>query len=81
MVCALLYLTMTRPDITYAVHVSQFVHAPYTTHLHAVKHIFRYLQGTSAHSLWFRPTTSSIMVVAYSDADWAGRKDSCQSTT
>jgi len=41
---ALQYLTMTRPDIAYAVHVvSQYMHARGTTHLHAVKHIFRYL--------------------------------------
>lgn len=52
MVGALQYLTMTRPDIAYAVHlVSQFMHAPRTTHLHAVKRIFRYLQGTADHGL------------------------------
>ena len=43
MVRALQYLTMTRPDIEYVVHVvSQFMNAPYTTHLHALKRIFRY---------------------------------------
>lgn len=44
MVGALQYLTMTRPDIAYAVNiVSQFMHAPRTTHMHCVKRIFRYL--------------------------------------
>lgn len=44
MVGALQYLTMTRPNIAYAIHVvSQYMHAPRTTHLHAIKHIFRYL--------------------------------------
>ena len=63
-----------RPDIAYAVHVvSQF--------MHAVKRIFRYLQGTLTHGLFLRPSTSPSIVIAYSDADWAGCKDSCRSTT
>jgi len=44
MVGALQYLTMTYFDIAYAIHVVfQFMHAPRTTHLHAVKRIFRRL--------------------------------------
>ncbi|CAL9019273.1 unnamed protein product [Prunus brigantina] len=39
----LTYLTITRPDITYAVSlVSQFMHAPRTSHLTAVNRILRY---------------------------------------
>ena len=30
--------------------------------------------------MWFRPTSSSMLVVAYFDVDWAGCKDSCRST-
>jgi len=42
MVGALQFLTMTRPDIAYIVHVVfQYMHAPHTTHLHAVKRILR----------------------------------------
>ena len=78
MVGALQYLTMTRPDIAYSVHVVfQFMNAPCTTHLHTVKRIFRYLQG----GLQLRPASSPSVIVAYSDADWAGCKDSCRSTT
>lgn len=41
---ALLYLTLTRPDIMYAVQqVCQFMHSPRDTHLQAVKRILRYL--------------------------------------
>lgn len=82
MVGALQYLTLTRPDITYAVHlVSQFMHAPRTTHLFSVKRIFRYLQGTRDHGLWLQPSAKPICVLAYSDADWAGCPDSSRSTT
>ncbi|CAH9146417.1 unnamed protein product [Cuscuta epithymum] len=82
MVGALQYLTLTRPDITYAVHlVSQFMHAPRTTHMLAVKRIFRYLQGTLDHGLWLQKSVRSLCLVAYSDADWAGCPDTSRSTT
>ena len=73
---------MTKPDTAYAVHVvSQFMHAPRTTHLHAIKRIFRYLQGTLGHGLQVRPASTPSVIVAYSDADWAGCKDSFRSST
>ncbi|KAL5566487.1 hypothetical protein UlMin_029651 [Ulmus minor] len=49
---SLVYLTITRPDIAYAVHiVSQFVASPTTIHWAAVLRILRYLRGTIFHSL------------------------------
>ncbi|GFZ15830.1 hypothetical protein Acr_25g0002390 [Actinidia rufa] len=40
----LIYLTNTRPDLTFAVSiVSQFMHSPRTSHLDAVYHILRHL--------------------------------------
>ena len=48
MVDNLVYLTVTRPDISYAVHqVSQY-QSPRSTHYAAVLHILRYLKGTSS---------------------------------
>ncbi|CAL8997969.1 unnamed protein product, partial [Prunus brigantina] len=44
----LIYLTITRPDITYAVSlVSQFMHSPTMAHLNVVKRILRYLKGSA----------------------------------
>ena len=38
MVGALQHVTMMRPDITFVVHVIyQFMHAPHTTHMQAIK--------------------------------------------
>ncbi|MFS7965082.1 putative RNA-directed DNA polymerase [Helianthus anomalus] len=68
---ALQYLTITRPDISYAVNqVSQVLHAPTITHYQEVKRILRYLKGTLAFGLHYsRPTHTSLL--GYSDADWA----------
>ena len=43
----LIYLTITRPDITFVVSLlSQYMHAPTTQHLDMMKRILRYLKGT-----------------------------------
>jgi len=75
MVCALQYLAMTRLDVAYSVHVvSQYMHAPCNAPLHAIKCIFRNLQGTLNHGLQLQATISPSLIVAYSDADWPGAK-------
>ncbi|XP_021992186.1 uncharacterized mitochondrial protein AtMg00810-like [Helianthus annuus] len=77
---ALQYLTITRPDICYAVNqVSQFLHAPTVDHFKEVKRILRYLKGTIAFGLHYsRPTTTSLL--GYSDADWAHCLETRRST-
>jgi hypothetical protein len=75
------YLTVTRPDISYAVHqVSQFMAAPRSTHFSAVLHILRYLKGTLFHGLYFS-FQSPLHLHAYTDADWAGDPTDRRSTT
>ena len=81
LVGSLIYLTTTRPDISYAVHqVSQFMTSPRRLHLAAAQRIIRYLRGSPTRGLFF-PTGSSLQLVAYSDADWARCPDTCRSTT
>ena len=78
---SLVYLTITRPDIAYAVHiVSQFVASPTTIHWAAVLRILRYLRGTIFHSLLL-PSTSSLDPRAYSDADHGRDPTSRKSVT
>ncbi|XP_071714802.1 uncharacterized mitochondrial protein AtMg00810-like [Rutidosis leptorrhynchoides] len=68
---ALQYLTITRPDISYAVNqVSQSLHAPTQDHFQAVKRILRYIKGTLSFGLSFLHSTSPDLL-GYSDADWA----------
>ena len=52
---SLVYLTITRPDISYAVNlVSQFMTFPRHLHLTAMKRIIRYLLGTITRGLYYR---------------------------
>lgn len=78
---ALQYLTLTRPDISYAVqHACLFMHAPRSTHFQLIKRILRYLQGTSHFGIQIYKSPSHELI-AYSDADWAGCPDTRKSTS
>jgi Reverse transcriptase (RNA-dependent DNA polymerase)/Integrase core domain/gag-polypeptide of LTR copia-type/GAG-pre-integrase domain len=71
----LIYLTVTRPDITFAVStVSQFMHAPRTCHMEAINRILRYLKGTPGQGILMKQNATDT-VVGFSDADWAGSCD------
>uniref|UniRef100_A0A0A8Y746 Reverse transcriptase Ty1/copia-type domain-containing protein n=1 Tax=Arundo donax TaxID=35708 RepID=A0A0A8Y746_ARUDO len=78
---ALQYLTLTRPDISYAVQQACLhMHDPHEPHLTLVKRILRYVQGTISHGLHIYASSSSALT-AYSDVDWAGCLDSRRSTS
>lgn len=75
LVGSLLYLTMTRSNISYAVQIiSQFVSNPYTTHLAAVQCILQYLRGTPSHGLLYS-ARSPLTLQSYADADRAWCSD------
>jgi histone deacetylase 1/2 len=75
------YLTLTRPDISFAVNkVCQFLHTPTTIHWSAVKRIMRYIRGTLNLGLKIG-VSKSMIVSAFSDADWAGCVDDQRSTS
>ncbi|CAN1753275.1 Retrovirus-related Pol polyprotein from transposon TNT 1-94 [Linum perenne] len=77
----LIYLTNTRPDISFATQqVSQFMGAPTEAHYKAATRILRYLKSAPASGLFF-PTKSSMQLKAYSDSDWAACPDSRRSVT
>ena len=51
----LIYLTITRPDISYAVSlVSQYMHAPRSDHLAAVHRILKYLKGSPGQGILYK---------------------------
>jgi histone deacetylase 1/2 len=77
---ALQYLTLTRPDLSFLVNkVCQYLHAPTTAHWTAAKRILRYVKNTSQLGITFRKSSSTLLS-AFSDADWAGCVEDRRST-
>ena len=59
LVGSLVYLAITRPDISHVVHVlSQFVRAPTTVHYAHLLRVLRYLRETSSRCLHFSRKSS-----------------------
>ena len=67
----LLYLSHTRPDISFSVNmVSQFMHALGLAHFEVVYMILRYLKGTLGKGLLFKPQ-GHLQIEAYIGTNWA----------
>ncbi|RVW13324.1 Retrovirus-related Pol polyprotein from transposon RE1 [Vitis vinifera] len=77
----LIYLTVSRPDITYAVHVlSRFMHQPRKAHMEAAFRVVRYLKNAPGQGLFFS-LNNDFRLRAYCDSDWAGCPLTRRSTT
>ncbi|GKB18891.1 retrovirus-related pol polyprotein from transposon TNT 1-94 [Tanacetum coccineum] len=71
MIGSLLYLTASRPDIMLNVCLcAHFQEDPKISHLEAIKHIFRYIKGTTHLGLWYLKG-SGIETIVYDDSDHA----------
>ncbi|KAM1736212.1 hypothetical protein ACFX12_014589 [Malus domestica] len=77
----LIYLTITRSDIAFAVSlVSQFMHSPTMDHLQVVKRILRYLKGSVGRGILMQ-NNAHTHILGYTDTDWAGNSLDRKSTT
>ena len=77
----LIYLTHTRPDISFAVHVvSRPMRDPRKDHMDAVYQILRYLKGAPGKGLIFRKH-GHFNIEGYCDSDWASCADDRKSTS
>jgi hypothetical protein len=80
MIGSLLYLTTTRPDIQFFVCLCGcFQASPRTSHQQAIMWIFRYLRYTPELGLWYS-VSSSVSLLGFSDADFAGCRADRKST-
>ena len=76
----LIYLTHTRPDISFSVSVvSRYMHDPRKGHMDAVYHILRYLKSAPGKGLIFRQN-GHMNIEGYCDSDWASCQDDRRST-
>jgi hypothetical protein len=67
----LIYLTITRPELCYAVHtLAQFMQSPRETHWNSALRILHYLKGHPGQGL-FLSKDSSLRLTAYCDSDYA----------
>lgn len=66
----MIYLTITRPDISYAVHIlGQFLASPTLAHMEVANKLVRYLKAAPGQGLLLS-ADSSLHLQAFCDADW-----------
>jgi hypothetical protein len=82
---SILYAALsTRPDITYPTSVfGRYAAQPSTLHWEAVKHLLRFLQGTSNYKLTiYDPSLRhDSSILCYADANLGGEADTGKSTS
>ena len=80
LVWKLIYLTVTRSDITYVVGVvSQFMQTPRQPHWEALLY-FAIFKGAPESDLLYKPS-QNLMVEGCNVADWAGSRSDRNSTS
>ena len=66
---SLLYLTASRPDISYSVGVcAKYQANPKESHMTALKRIIKYVKTTTEFGVWYSKDTN-VVLVRYSNAD------------
>lgn len=66
----LIYLTITRLDLYYAVHIlSQFMQAPWEEHMNAAHRLLRYIKGTPDCGILIR-ASPDINPFGHCDSYW-----------
>ncbi|XP_042978944.1 uncharacterized mitochondrial protein AtMg00810-like [Carya illinoinensis] len=77
----LLYLTITRPDLTFSTHLlSQYMAAPRLPHLQVAYKVLKYVKNSPTQGLFFA-ASSSRHLTTYCDLNWASCPNTRRSTT
>jgi hypothetical protein len=78
---SLMYLTATRPDITFVVSlISRYMEHPTEMHLQAAKRVLRYVKGTSSLGVFYKKEGNHELL-GYTDSDYAGDQNDRKSTS
>ena len=65
----LIYLTLTRPELSYSVHILlQFMQAPKQPHMEAAKGVLRYIKGTPGQGILLRSDVD-LNIIAFGDSN------------
>ena len=81
MVGGLIYLTITRLDLSYALGlVSQFMQQPTKLHFNCIRIILRYVKATQIYGLFYWADLD-IKLEGYTDVDWATSQTYRRSTS
>ncbi|KAK2994763.1 hypothetical protein RJ640_001669 [Escallonia rubra] len=81
LVGSLIYLTITRLEISYSVSVVfQFMQNPRTPHLEAARRVLRYVKGTLDYGVLYK-RCDNFVLSGFTDADWAGDTNDRHSTS
>ena len=76
-----MYLTHTRPDISYAVSVaSRYMDQPHEIHWKVAKRILNFVQGTRTHGIFYK-AKSDLHLIGFTDSDWEGDNIDRKSTS
>ena len=71
----LLYLTISKPNLSFSAGIcAKYQSDPHESHFKEVKRIITHVHGTSHYGIWY-PRDSTLQLIVYSDADWAGSID------
>ena len=81
MIGSLLYLTASRPDISYSVEVcARYQANPKESHMIALKRIIKYVKTTADFDVWCSKDTNNVLA-GYSDTDWVENADDRKTTS
>ena len=81
MIGSLLYLTASRPDISYSVGMcARYQANPKESHMMALKRIIKYVKTIAKFGVWYSKDTSDVLA-RYSDADWVRNANDRKSTS
>ena len=80
MIGSLLYLTASKPDISYSVGVcARYQAYPKESHMITLNRIIKYVKSIVNFGVWNSKDTNDVLA-GYSNADWTGNADDRKST-